>query len=147
MWAMRASMLCRIRRALSWVIFFALFGMQPVYALIVGEIEVVGREGEPLLAYVPILPTRSDEKITVACFSLAKIEGGQEGVVLSATRLGLEEDGNTGQKIKISTTVPINARLLTVQLTARCALHDLVIREFNIELKPATNPSKVIPEW
>jgi hypothetical protein len=146
MWAMRASMLCRIRRALSWVIFFALFGIQPVYALIVGEIEVVGREGEPLLAYVPILPTISDEKITVACFSLTKIEGGQEGVVLSTTRLGLEEDGNTGQKIKISTTVPINARFLTVQLKARCALHDLVIREFNIELKSATNPSSHLME-
>jgi hypothetical protein len=136
---MRASILCRIRRAVSVVIFFALFGIRPVYALIIGEIEVVGREGEPLLAYVPILPTRSDEKITVSCFSLAKMEGGQEGVVLSATRLGLEEDGNAGQKIKISTTVPINARFLTVQLKARCALNGLVIREFNIELKPATN--------
>ena len=70
---MCASILCRVRRALSLAIIFALLGTRAAHALIIGEIEVVSREGEPLLAYVSVSPSSPDEKITAACVSLANV--------------------------------------------------------------------------
>ena len=139
---MRVSILCCVKRALSSAIIFASLCAQPAHALIIGEIEVNSREGEPLLAYVQISPTSPAEEITAACFSLIKAGGslGQEGPDLSAARLELEGNRNIGQRIKISTAAPINARLLTLQLKAHCISNGVIIREFNLELKPAINP-------
>lgn len=139
---MRVSISCCVRRALSSAIIFASLSTQPAHALIIGEIEVVSRVGEPLLAYVPISLTNPAEKITAACFSLTKagVSPGQEGPDLSAAELELEGSRNIGQRIKISTAAPINAHLLTLQLSARCVSNGLITREFNLELKPARNP-------
>jgi hypothetical protein len=135
------SISCYARHALSLAIIFASLSTQPAHALTIGEIEIISREGEPLLAYVQISPTSPDEKITTGCFSLVKprITLGQEEPDLSAANLELEENSNIGQRIKISTATPINARLLTLPLKAHCVPHDLIIREFNLELKPALN--------
>ena len=139
---MRVSISCCVRRALASTFIFASLSTQPAYALIIGEIEVVSRVGEPLLAYVPISLTSPAEKITAACFSLTKtgISPGQEGPDLSTAELELEGSRNIGQRIKISTAAPINAHLLTLQLKARCVSNGLITREFNLELKPARNP-------
>ncbi|MBL0038697.1 MAG: hypothetical protein IPP36_09010 [Nitrosomonadales bacterium] len=122
-------------------IIFALLGTQAAHALNIGEIEVVSREGEPLLAYVPVSPSSPDEKITAACVSLANIGivPGQNGSELSAARLELEGNKNVDQRIKISTAAPISAHSLTLQLKAHCVPHGLTIREFNFELKPVAN--------
>ncbi|RFC35204.1 MAG: hypothetical protein DID90_2727554592 [Candidatus Nitrotoga sp. LAW] len=138
---MCVSMLCRVRRTLSLAIIFVLLGTQVAYALIIGEIEVVSREGEPLLAYVSVSPSSPDEKITAACVSLANvgIVPGQNGSELSAAKLELEGNNNVDQRIKISTAAPISAHSLTLQLTAHCVPHGLTIREFNFELKPVVN--------
>lgn len=139
---MRVSIICCARRALVSAFFFASLSAQSAHALFIGEIEIISREGEPLLAYVQISPTRPDEKISATCFSLTKAGGGpvQEGPDLSAAKLELEGSKNIGQRIKISTAAPINAHLLTFQLKARCVSNGLIIREFNLELKPARNP-------
>ena len=140
---MRASISYYVRLAFSLAIMFAALISQAVHALNIGEIVVNSRVGEPLLAYVPISPTSLDEKITTACFSLRKAGGspGQEGPDLSDAELELEGNRNIGQQIKISTVAPINALLLTFQLEARCVSNGLIIREFNLALKPAINPS------
>lgn len=131
------SISCYTRYALSLAIIFASLSTQPAHALIIGEIESISSEGEPLLAYVQIFPSNPDEKITISCFSLVK--PGQAEPDLSAAILELEGDKNIGQRIKISTATPINTRLLTLPLKAHCVPHDLIIREFNLELKPAPN--------
>ncbi|CAH1906039.1 conserved hypothetical protein [Candidatus Nitrotoga sp. HW29] len=128
---------CYTRRALSLAIIFASLSTQLAHALIIGEIESISREGEPLLAYVQIFPSNPDEKITTSCFSLVKV--GQAEPDLPAASLELEGDRNIGQRIKISTATPINTRLLTLPLKAHCIPHGLIIREFNLELKPAPN--------
>ena len=139
---MRLSISCYVRRALSSAIIFASLSTQTADALIIGEIEVISRQGEPLFAYVPISLTSPDEKITAACFSLTNAERhpGQEGPDLSAAKLELEGNRTIGQRIKISTASPISAHLLSGQLKAHCVPHGLAIREFNLELKPAKNP-------
>ncbi len=63
----------------------------------------------------------------------------QEEPDLSALSLELEENSNIGQRIKISTAIPINSRLLTLPLKVQCLPHGPIIREFNLELKPAPN--------
>ncbi|WP_239797253.1 FimV family protein [Candidatus Nitrotoga arctica] len=138
---MGISIPCYAKRVLSSVIIFASLSTQPVHALIIGEIEIISREGEPLLVYVQISPTSPDEKITTGCFSLVKprITPGQEEPDLSAASLELEDNRNIGQRIKISTATPINARLLTLPLKVHCVPNGLIIREFNLELKPALN--------
>lgn len=138
---MSISISCYARRTLSLAIIFASLSTQLAHALIIGEIEIISREGEPLLAYVQISPSNPDEKITTDCFSLVKprITSGQEEPDLSTASLELGGDRNIGQRIKISTATPINARLLTLPLKAHCVPHDLIIREFNLELKPAPN--------
>gem|GEM_PF-215454 len=137
---MRVNISCCVRRALSSAIILTSLSTQAAHALIIGEIEVVSREGEPLLAYVPISPTNPDEKITAACFSLikAKISPWQEGPDLSAAKLELEENKKIGHQVKISTASPIATRFLAFQLKAKCISNDLIIREFSVELKPAT---------
>ena len=138
---MGISISCYARRALSLTILFASLSTQLAHALTIGEIEIISREGEPLLAYVQISPTRPDEKITTGCFSLVKprITSGQEEPDLSTASLELEENSNIGQRVKISTATPINARLLTLSLKAHCVPTGLIIREFNLELKPTPN--------
>ncbi len=138
---MRVSISCCVKRAFLSVIISASFSMQAALALVIGEIEVISREGEPLLAYIQISPTSPDEKITTDCFSLVKpkITTVQEEPDLSAASLELEENSNNGQRNKISTAAPIYARLLTLPLKAHCIPHGLIIREFNLELKPAPN--------
>lgn len=140
---MRASISCCVKRAFLSVIISASFNMQAAHALVIGEIEVISREGEPLLAYIQISPASPDEKITADCFSLVKprITPVQEVPDLSAASLELEENSSIGRRIKISTTTPINARLLTLPLKANCVPHGVVIREFNLELKPTPNTS------
>ena len=138
---MRVNILCYVRRALFSVMILASLSTQVVYALIIGEIDVISREGEPLLAHIQISPTNPDEKITAACFSLIKAttSPGQEEPDLSAARLELEGNRDIGHQIKISTATPIDTRLLTLRLKANCISSGLTIREFNFELKPATN--------
>ena len=143
---MRAGISCCVRHAFSQAfsvaIIFSSLSTQPAHALIIGEIEVISRVGEPLLAYIPISPTSPDEKITTACLSLIKagISPGQERPNLSAARLELEGNRNIGQRIKIFTAAPVNARALTLQLKVNCVSHGSGIREFNLELEPAANP-------
>ena len=139
---LRAVISCCVRHSFSSAIIFASLSIQPAHALIMGEIEVVSRVGEPLLAYVPISPESSDEKITTACLSLIKvgISPRQERRYLSAARLELEGNRNIGMRIRISTTAPVKARSLKIRLKANCVSHGLVIREFYLELKPAADP-------
>ena len=139
---MRASISCCVSRALSSAIIFASLSTQPAHALIISEADVISKAGEPLLAYIPISSESPNEDITAACFSLVKagISPGQEGSDLSAARLELEGNRNIGQRIRISTATPINAHSLTLQLKANCDSNGLIIREFNLELKPAINP-------
>lgn len=122
---------------------FASLSSQAVHALIIGEIEVISREGEPLLAYVQLSPTSPDEKITAACLSLINVrsDSQQARPDLSAAKLELEGNRNVGHQVKISTVAPIDARLLTLRLQSNCILNSLVMREFYFELKPATTPS------
>lgn len=140
---MRVIISCCVRRALASVIIFASLSTQSAHALIIGEVNVISKAGEPLLAYIAISPDSPNEDITAACFSLIKagISPGQEGPDLSAARLELEGNRNIGHQIKISTVTPINAHSLTLQLKANCVSNGLIIREFNLELKPAINPS------
>ncbi|MGO8755097.1 MAG: hypothetical protein ACLQHK_07690 [Gallionellaceae bacterium] len=121
---------------------------QPAHALIIGEIEIGSRAGEPLLAYVPLSPENPDEKITPACLSLLKsgISPEQERTDLSTARLELEGSEDIGQRVRISTSAPVNARSLTLQLKANCVPHGLVIREFDFELEPAPTPLLPQPE-
>ncbi|MGC2048134.1 MAG: hypothetical protein WA635_05945, partial [Gallionella sp.] len=143
---MRAGISCCVRHAFSQVfsvaIIFASLSTQPAHALIIGEIEVISRVGEPLLAYVPITPEGPDERITTACFSLIKsgISPTQEKANLSAARLELEGNRNIGLQVRISTTAPVNSRSLKLQLKAKCVSNGLVIREFFFELAPAASP-------
>lgn len=134
---------CCVRNAFSLAIIFASLSTRPAHALIIGEIEVSSREGQPLLAYVPISPERTDEKITTACLSLitSGISPEQERPNLSDARLELEANGDIGQRIRISTSAPVNTRSLTIQLKANCVSHGLVIREFDFELESAAIPS------
>lgn len=142
----RAGISCCVRHAFSQAfsvaIIFASFSAQPAHALVIGEIEVISRVREPLLAYIPIAQESSDEKITTACFSLlkARISPGQERANLSAARLELEGNRNIGQRIRISTTAPINTRSLIIRLKAKCVPNGLAIREFYPYLEPAANP-------
>jgi len=94
-------------------------------------------KGELIPDNIPISPESPEEKIAAACLSLIKtsISPAIARQNLSAAKLELE--GN--YRIKISTAVPVNARSLKFQLKANCVPNGLVIREFNIELEPATN--------
>ena len=145
---MRSVISCCVRNAFSLAIIFASLTTRPAHALIIGEIEVSSREGQPLLAYVPISPERTDEKITTACLSLitSGISPEQERPNLSDARLELEANGDIGQRIRISTSAPVNARSLTIQLKANCVSHGLVIREFDLELEPAAIPSAPVEQ-
>jgi hypothetical protein len=140
---MRAGISCCVTHAFSSAIIFASLSTQPAHALIIGEIEVISRVGEPLLAHVPISADNPNEKITTACLSLinARISPVQERTNLSAARLELEGNRKIGQRIKITTRAPVNARSLKFQLKANCALHGLVIREFHLVLEPAAKLS------
>ncbi len=145
---LRAGLACFVGRALPTVIAFAMLGTQPAHALIMGEIVVNTRAGEPLVAYVPISPDNPNEKITPACLSLIKatISPAQERANLSAATLEPEGNRKIGQRIKITTRAPVNALSLKFQLKANCALHGLVIREFNLVLEPAGKPSSQAAE-
>jgi len=139
---MRAGISLSVRHAFSTAIILASLSLQPAHALIIGEIVVNSRVGEPLLAYVPITPESPDERITTACFSLIKsgISPSQGKANLSSARLELEGNRNIGLRIRISTTAPVNSRSLKLQLKAKCVSHGLVIREFFFELEPAASP-------
>ena len=139
---MRAAISCSVKFAFSLAIIITSLRTQPAHALIFGEIKVISRVGEPLLAYVPVSPDRPYEKITTSCFSLIKagMRPPQERPNLSAARLELIGDKKIGQRIKISTSAPVNARSLTFQLKARCVVNGLIIREFKLELEPEAKP-------
>src|SRR3972149_3987647 len=132
---LHACLICRVRQAFITAIFFGLLSASTAHALIIGEVVVKSRVGEPLLAYVPIFPESPDEKVTAACLSLikAEISHGQERQDLPAARLELEGNEKIGQQIRISTADQVNAASLTIQLKANCISNGLVIREFNPE--------------
>ena len=136
---MRALISCCMKHALSAAITFASLGIQPAHALILGEIEVASRVGEPLLAYVPVSLDSPDEKISETCLSIIKagISPEQEISNLSAARLELEGNRNIDQRIRISTAAPVKEPSLTLLLKANCVVNGLVIREFHLELEPA----------
>jgi hypothetical protein len=140
---MRAGISCCLRHAFLSAIILASLSIQPAHALIIGEIVVNSRVGEPLLAYVPITPESPDERITTTCFSLIKsgISPRQERSNLSSAKLELEGSRNIGLRIRISTTAPVNSRSLKLQLKAKCVSNGLVIREFFLELETAANSS------
>ena len=151
MLGMRADISCCLRHAYLSAIIVASLSIQPAHALIIGEIVVNSRVGEPLLAYVPIIPERPDERITTSCFSLIKSGSGptQERANLSAARLELEGNRNIGFRIRISTTAPVNSRSLKLQLKAKCVSNGLVIRDFFFELEQAASslppPATIFP--
>lgn len=138
----QACLLRCLKHALSIAILFGLLSSPMSHALIMGEIVVKSRLGEPLLAYVPVSAESADEKITPACLSLIKVglTPEQERQYLSTAKLDMEANGETAQQIRIFTTGPVNSRFLTLQLKANCIPHGLVIREFNFELGAEASP-------
>lgn len=143
-----ACLLCCMKQAFKAVVFFGLLSASTVHAMIIGEIVIKSRVGEPLLAYVPVSPENPEEQVTTACFSLiqAGISSGQERSTLSATKLELEGNRKIGQQIRISTSAPVNASSLKIQLKAKCISNGLVIREFNFQLEQAASPSLQMTE-
>ena len=140
---MRAFLSYFMRHACALTIIFASLHAQQAHALIIGEIVVNSKLGEPLLAYVPISPETPYEKITNSCLSLIKtgdtdVQGRPN---LSAARLKLEGNRRKGLRIRISTATPINVPSLTIRLKANCVPNGLVIREFFLDLEPASNPA------
>lgn len=107
---MRAAISYCVRHAFSQafsvaIIFVSLCCIDTAHALIIGDIEVDSRVGEPLLAHVPISPESQNEKVTTSSLSLIKagISPRQKRQNLLAARLELEGNKNIGQRIKIST--------------------------------------------
>ncbi len=145
----RANISCCMRDAFSSAAILLSFWAQPAHSLILDEIQVTSRMGEPLVAYVPIYPEGPDEKITPACLSLINTGSSaeQERQNLPDAQLELKGDRNIAPLIKISTLAPVNARSLKLLLKANCAPNGLVIREFDFELEPAatslSSPSQV----
>lgn len=126
------------KQAFGTAILFGLLGVPLAQAMVIGEIEVRSRAGEPLLAYVPVTSESADEKATASCLSLVNggVISGQND--LPAVRLELEDRGESGQRIKISTEAPVNSTSLIFRVKANCVANGLVIREFKAELEPST---------
>ena len=145
---MHACLLRCVRQAFAAGVLFCLLSASTAHALIIGEIAVKSRVDEPLLAYVPVSPESPDEKVTTACFSLinAGINSGQERQSLATAKLELEGDGKIGQQIRISTSAPVNATSLIIQLKANCVTNGLVVREYNFELEQAEGTSLRLTE-
>ena len=145
---LRLCSLCRLmhvfagRKFLFAVISFSLLSMSAAHALLMGEVIVKSRVGEPLLAYIPISLEKRDVKIDTGCLSLIKtgIWPERDRQSLTDAKLDLEGDQKNGQQIKIFTTYPVNSRFLIFQIKASCPPNALIIREFRLELEAARQP-------
>lgn len=104
-----------------------------------GDLVVESRLGAPLQAYVR-LTVGPGEVVDQFCLALGRPgTPADTNRYLSRARLSVETDGG-GQRIRISTSEPVQERVFTILLEAGCTSRQRITKEYAVLLEPEQPP-------